>query len=442
MSRPLHASPIRVGSPVARRQRRLGQGLLGTAAAALLAVVLALVCSSTGQGMRPRVNVLEATNLSLSPGVPSGQPNIAVTSDGTVHAIWEEGTNIVHRYRPADSDEWSPPAFVFRQGHDPALAANGRTVVAVFVRGKRDATEDTEVLYKVWDGARRAWPLLPEQVQPGTENIAAGGQQPAAVLSADGAVLWLVWIDTSWGDQRPYYARIRLADHHVESAEIDAQSFRAQGPAMASGPDGRIHVAWSEQSELKKTAYVAHFSRDETTGWEPDAANPYFLEARQARSPDIAVSAHSVCLTWHENMTRLVGGTPEPNNEIVLHCNDREWNISNSPTHSLVARLALDDLYGPMTIWRENGDPREIVFRQGHPPPANDDASVGAGQVEAPAIAFAGGQVYAAWVAGSGDEAEVFTAHWPVAIPTATPVASATPTRTPWRRVYCPLGFK
>ncbi len=410
--------------------------------AAMLAGGLALATTPLGLGMRPRVDVLDATNLSASPSTSSGQPDIAVTSDGTVHVIWEEGANLVHRYRLPDSSDWSPPVIVFRQGYDPALATDGRTVVAALVRGKGDAAEDTEILYKVWDATRRTWPLLPEQVQPSAENIAAGGQQPDVALSADGAVLWLVWIDTSWGDQRPYYARIRLADHHVESAEIDPQSARAQGPAVAIGQDGRIHVAWSEQSELKKTAYVAHFARDDTTYWQPDGANPYFLEARQARSPDIAVSAKSLCLTWHENMSLLVGGTPQPNNEIVLHCDGREWNISNSPTHSLLARLALDDLRGPMTIWKENADPREIVFRQGHPPPANGDASIGAGQVEAPAIAFADGQVHAAWVAGIDEAGDIFTAHWPVAIPTATPEPSATATRTPSPRLYCPLVAK
>lgn len=408
---------------------------------ALLLATLAIL-AATSEAMRPRVDVLDATNLSASPGTSSNQPDIVVTADGTVHVVWEEGPNIVHRYRPAGSDGWSPPAIVFRQGHDPALATNGQTVVVAFVRGRRESTEDTEILYKVWDSRNRSWPLLPEQVQPSSENIAAGGQQPDAALSEDGGILWLVWIDTTWGDQRPYYARIRLADHHVESAEIDPQSVRAQGPSIAIAPDGRIHVAWSEQSELKKTAYVAHFYREDGSYWQADPANPYFLEVRQARAPDIAVSDRSFCLVWHENLTQQVAGTPQANNEVILHCDGRQWNISNSPTHSLVARLALDSLRGPMTIWKENGEPREIVFRQGHPPPANNDASIGTGQVEAPAIAFGNGHAYAAWAAASGGDSEIFTAHWQVAVPTATPKPSATPTRTPRPRLYCPAVYR
>jgi hypothetical protein len=371
------------------------------------------------------LTVEDETNLSQSDTVFSERPVIAVTSDGTVHAIWEEGANVVHRYRLPGSTTWSDRQMVFRQGYDPAVATDGSTIVVAFVRGKRDASDNTEILYKLWDRDTKSWPFLAEQVQSGEENIAADGQQPDVAFSMDGAVLWLTWIDTTWGEQQPYYARIRLSDHGVDAGPIDSHSRRAQGPAIAVGPEDAVHVAWSRQFASSQTSYVMHASRAAQALWDIDDY-PYHREVKQARSPDIEVTQNQWCMTWHENISIETGGTPQANNEVVLWCNDSNWNLSNSRDHSLVPSLALDDDRGQLVVWRENVSPHQIVFRQGPPPPAQNSSMVEQGAVDMPQVEYHDGYAHSVWSADTESGSEVWYARWPVAMPTPTPTSTAT----------------
>lgn len=415
------------------------------AAALSLAVAFALaslqVQGSSGAAeaadSRPRVAVEDEVNLSESGSIFSERPQVAVAAtDGTVHVVWEEGQNIVHRYRWQGTRAWSTQHVVFRQGYDPAIATDGSTVVVAFVRGKRDAADDTEVLYKVWDSNTRTWPILAEQIQSGEENIAADGQQPDVAFSVDGSVLWLAWIDTTWGEQQPYYARIRLVDHAVDAGPIDTHSQGAQGTALDIGPEDTVHVAWSKENYTTKTSYVMHASRAAEAAWDIDDY-PYHREVKQARAPDIKVSQNQWCLTWHENMQRENGGLPQPNNEVVLWCNSSNWNLSNSASHSLLPSLALDDDRGQMVVWRENYSPREIVFRQGPPPPPDGDSRVEDGDVDTPSVHFSNGYAHSVWTSDGNRGSDVWYAKWPVALPTptpsttATPSSSETPTATP-----------
>jgi hypothetical protein len=321
---------------------------------------------------------------------------------------------------------------VFRHGYDPAVATDGSTIVVAFVRGKREAADDTEILYKMWDSDSRSWPILAEQIQSGEENIAADGLQPDVAFSKDGAVLWLTWIDTTWGKQHPYYARIKLSDHSVDAGPIDTHSASAQGPSIDVGPEDTVHVAWAKQSEFRPTSYIMHASRASNEVWDIDDY-PYHREVKQARAPDIGITQSQWCMTWHENMTRDVEGTPEANNEIVLWCNDSNWNISNTADHSLVPSLALDEVRGQMVLWREGSAQREIVFRQGPPPPSNGEQSVQQGPVDMPSIAYHGGYAHSAWSSETRFGSDIWYARWEVTVPTATPTATETrrPSVTP-----------
>ncbi len=395
---------------------------------------LALLLAPLSDAMRPQVILEDEIDLSQSPAVFSERPEVVVTNDGTVHVVWEEGINIKHRYRWKGTEEWSPTLTIFRKGYDPALATDGRTVAVAFVQGKRDATETTEILFKIWDSDTRSWPLLAAEIQTGDENIAADGQQPDLALSNDGSALWLIWVDTTWGERQPYFARIRLADRTVAASAIDPLA-DAQGPAIAIGPENTVHVVWTQQFDTRKS-YIKHAYRTDVSPWTLDST-AYFREAKQARAPDVGATAGNLCMVWHENTSKLVQGAPESDNEVVLYCRgDGEYhNISNTADHSLMPRLAMDDLRGQMVLWKENRIPREIVFRQGPPPPANGEAMVDEGPVDMPSVAFhelrGEGYVHSVWSEETDDGgSDVRYARWQVGVPTPTPSATAIPTVT------------
>ncbi len=393
----------------------------------LALLVLAALVPSVGAD-RPTVLVEDETNLSQSEAVYSERPIVAVTSDGTVHVVWEEGDNVVHRYRLNGTGQWSNRLMIFRQGYDPAVATDGSTIAVAFVRGKRASADDTEILYKMWDPESRKWPLLAEQVQSGEENIAADGQQPDIAFSVDSAYLWLSWIDTTWGERQPYYARIRLFDHAVDAGPIDSHTRNAQGPRIDVGPEDTVHVVWSKQSEYLPSSYIMHASRSAQARWDLDDY-PYYREVKQARAPDIEVTQNQWCMAWHENIAVDVGGTPEPNNEVVLWCNESNWNISNSRDHSLVPSLTVDDERGQMVVWRENLTPRAIVFRQGPPPPDQGGFTVEEGVVDMPDVLYHDGHAHSVWSSGTEDGSDVWYGNWSVGVPTPTPTATLTPTR-------------
>lgn len=408
--------------------RRLRQ-LLGPAG---LAIGLAVVVAPLTDAGRPQVFTQDVQNLSGSPTAYSERPVIAVTRDGTAHVIWEEGINIVHRYRQPGERDWAPTSIVFRKGYDPVVASDGSTVVVAFVRGKRDSSDDTEILYKMWDSDTHSWPLLAEHIQRGDENIALDGQQPAVAFSADATALWLAWVDTTWGEQQLYYARVRLADHQVDGSAID--SLPAQGPAIAIGPEGSVHVAWSQQLGSSRSV-IKYASRAEGSPWVIDDT-AYRLQVPQARAPDIDVTPSQRCMVWHENVPDVGSEPPTSHNEIALYCNGSFWNISNSPDHSLLPSLAVDEIRGQMVVWKEHTVPHEIVFRQGPPPPPNGESMVDEGVVDSPALAFrfsdrdGQGYAHAVWTEENGGDSDIWYARWSVAVPTPTPTTTRTPTAT------------
>jgi len=399
--------------------------LLGVAA-----VLVAFVATAAGAS-KASIALEDSANLSASAGQRSDRPRIAITGDGTLHVVWQEQDpngaydNVVHRYRPPGG-EWSPPAAltIFRNGYDPAIATDGGTVAVAFQRGNSARGDRTSIYYALWSPVDRAWSRA-RPIEDGEANIGADGQQPDLAFGTDG-VLWLTWIDTTYGYKQPTYARIQGGV--ATGKAISEPSLNAQSPTIALDPEDNVHVAWTEQSDLRDEAYIAHWVRPATGGdWYSDGTL-HFLAARKARWPDIAATEGNLCLVWHEETTA-------DNNEIVLECNDRRWNASNSEARSLVPSLALDDRQGPLVAWQERGagtSPTRILFRQGPPPPPVGEP-VTDGPVDMPSVAYRGGYVHAAWSERRGTLTDVLYARWAVAAPPPTPTATAsrTPTVTP-----------
>jgi hypothetical protein len=384
--------------------------------------------------------------LSTSGAVHAVGPRLAVTDDGTVHAVWQEGLPgvdgteplILHRYRLPDGT-WSEAEEVYWDGVQPSIASNGQTVAVAFVRNPFDHFDTTEVLYKVWNHTTKSWPDIPNAVQG---DLAVAGSQPDLAFDQQGRV-WLVWVNSQQVEQRPYYARILVSSNEVDAGgPIDEREQGAQGPALAMDAEDGVHVVWS-------TSYPS--GEADLNRWAWPAGGQYWVnresalydQIREARSPDIVADSSVLCVTWHE-------GSLSQLNEVILSCDSASgnvWfgNVSQSPSsRSLLPGIASDEERGAMLVWYEKELGGRIVFGRVLPPAAPSQSEVASGTAGMPALAFRDGFANAAWVQDTAQGgSEIRFARWwvnpPTPTPTSTPGPSATPTpsrtatRTPTR---------
>lgn len=377
--------------------------------------------------------------LSSDPTTHAASPRLAVTSDGTLHAVWQQGAPgvdgaepvIQHRHRQADGS-WSETAEVYWDGVQPAIASNGQTVGVAFVRNPFDHQDTTEVLYKVWDHSLRTWPDLARAVQG---DLGLAGSQPDLAFDARGD-LWLVWVNSQQVEQRPYYARLLIAGNEVAAGgPIDEREQGAQGPAIAIDAEQGVHVVWS-------TSYAS--GEADLSRWEWPTGGQYWVlresalydQVRDARSPDVATGTSALCVAWHE------GNLTQPN-EIILSCDRASgnlWfgNVSQSPgSRSLLPSLATDEVRGAMLLWFER-DGGRLVFGRVQPPAAPAQSEVASPTLGMPSLVFHDGYANAVWVQETTQGgSEVRFGRWrvdpptPTPSPTAGPSATPSPTRTP-----------
>jgi hypothetical protein len=366
---------------------------------------------------------------------------VAVTQDGSVHVVWEEGLNVAHRWRAADGD-WQPTSTVFYGGSQPAIATDGSRVAVAFVRdaSRHNADDRPEVYVRQWDPDAGAWSALGPAI-----DLSEDGAQPDLAFSPRDAALWVAWSDHTYDTGRPYIAR--LAAGSVTQAHRCGNFDVAMAPALAVDAEGNVYVARTDmlaEGEQPQVAYakLPHGGAACTSDEGPPAY--------QSRVPRIAVSADSFCLTWQQELPT--------GDEVILGCRDsRGWvapNVSNSAARSVIPRLALDRVMGALLVWQEMGRPNGVMFRQNiPPPPAGEAFSDAAVDAVNPDVAYNAARVHAVWTEKHGEtDADVHYAQWEVSPPTPTPTATASPTATststpptatpPPAAVYLPLTIR
>jgi hypothetical protein len=401
---------------------------LGLLAAGLAGAVLATMAAAAPRPVaRPAVTPEPAVNLSASPGVASARPQVALTADGTVHVLWEEGEDIRHVFRrPGGSWGPNPPLTVYYGGFDPALATFKDLMAVAFVVPAGTGT-DTAIRLKLWDGQSR-W-----QRAQSVHADGEFGQQPDLAFQPDDGSVWLAWVNNTYG-YRPYYSRVLGTQY--SSGPIARDSQKAQGPSIGVDAEGGVWVAWKEEAQPTGDTWITcRRSASGAPSWGLCSPRTDVLrgETFEAYAPDLAVGAGS-CITWHN-------GTRAGRTDVYLACDAAGWssrNVSQSPLrNSLVPRLALERLWGPLVTWEERDQPRQVLVRPGLSPAG----AVAQGDVAAPAVAFeprAGdgyGYAHLVWEqvdpADPEGEPDIYYRRVRVDVPTPTPTPSATATATP-----------
>lgn len=389
---------------------------------ALFVTAVALGLTGAAVVGRP-VDVLREAdqNVSESPSTISDMARISVTHDGGVHVVWEEGLNIMHR-RMRPNGQWLAPMVLFYGGSQPAIASDGRSVAAAFVRDARIPNDKPVVHTRLWSAESESWSDLSPAVE-----LSEDGAQPDLDFSPRDLSLWVAWSDHTYDTGRPYVARI--------SGGVVTQAHRcgnfdvAMAPSLAVDSEGNVFVARTDMLAAGEEPQVAYAKLPfGGASCVSDEGPP----AYGARIPSLAIKDDDFCLAWQQEL-----GADE---EIILGCRvGGSWsapNLSNSSQRSVIPRLTLDETMGSLVVWEEllgNGAPGGVLFRQNVPPPPSGQAVNDSGSTATnPDLGYRRGIVHAVWTDPSAGF-EVRYARWSVTPPTATPTASATLSPTPTR---------
>jgi len=196
----------------------------------------------------PAVVWSDAGSLFSSPA-DSRSPAVAIDGEGTLHVLWEEGSDIYHCYR--QDGFWFLPERV-ATGERPSLVVDKEGIPhAIFANEFGGNWEIYHVTrrYDMWS--------LPRNISH-TSGISGN---PRLAAAPDGT-LHAVWADTTPGYSVIYYAR-QLGRYWVNN---QIPSARGGAPVVAVDARERVHVAWQDQ-DAPFGVFDVYYSRWEGDDW-------------------------------------------------------------------------------------------------------------------------------------------------------------------------------
>lgn len=397
------------------------------------ALLLLLLWSSSGsvsslRGVRADAPWLPPVRLSQSLA-DSSHPALAVTTDGQVHAVWEQDHVLYHTYKGTSG--WTAPARV-TPGESATLAAgpNGSLHLAYICK-----FEDLwRVFYCDWNGAQWSRPTM----------VSAGGANAGEPrLAADGAGrVAIIWASHEAGAPPNAYAPLHYTttDSGLRSdlpLLVGGTFIKGRHPALAYGPDGALYAAWEacDVGEVAPEICYAVRSGDQwSDGWfcvsyAPDVPSTL---------PDIAIDPDGrSCFVWQEGPASASGPTGIFFNTADGGPSGRQALASGASASG--PRLSIDRQGGLHVVWSEGGN----TLRYRHAPAADAawEAPLGlttAAHLQDVAVAVdSAGSIHVVWAQSeAGGVLEIYYLAWEPE--SATPTAEPSPTSTPTESVSTP----
>jgi len=367
-------------------------------------VALGLIIVASGRGAEAQVSLTTFTenrqdlgwsppqNVSRTFSADSEAPALAVTDEGVVHVVWEEGDELQHSYRVDGS--WSTPSPISGTGNgeQPALASGrGNQVHLVYVN-------DSELLYVSWNGS--TWGASRNVSQ--TTGVS---DSPDLAVAPDDSV-HLVAVEQVGGDTALYYAN--SGDGTAWPFYTPIPSAYGQSPSIdvTGTPTPTVQIAYRES--LITDIYT--LKRVGGTWTVPEAVTnaPEAFSTAPELILDDAGEAH---VAWRET----IDGTPQ-----VQYTRGPTWTpvitLSQSATGASLPGLAFDTRGRIHAAWGDGAYPSFALLHTW----SNETASwretepVDSGDLEMGDVVLSGatnGTVHGIWVEGS--TGEIWHASWP-----------------------------
>jgi len=197
-------------------------------------------------------------DVSKSNGV-SSHPDIAVEPTGAIDVVWRNGgfdkrISDVYFSRSTDSGKtWAKPVDVSKTpgvSTEPVLAvgSNGSIHVAWIDTTSGESHPD---VYSVWSkDAGKTWSKAED-----VSNTPGVSSQPT--IAAGGQDVHLACLDTSSGATHPdiYYAK-KSGSAWTKAKDVSNSPRLSSHPGLACGPEGRIYLVWSDNSQKENAADI------------------------------------------------------------------------------------------------------------------------------------------------------------------------------------------
>ncbi len=179
----------------------------------------------------------DPTNVSKKP-TSSDKPDIAVESDGTAHAVWQEccpNSNEIFYATKAPGGAWSAPINVSNSGANdfsPSIAV--------------DSSGTVHVLWERCCGSQIIYATKTRTGSFSTPSVVPGfsaGRNPSIAIDASGA-LHAAWTDAAYCSDEVVYASKAPGGNWTSATIISNLCTNARNADIAVDDGGGVHVAW------------------------------------------------------------------------------------------------------------------------------------------------------------------------------------------------------
>lgn len=311
------------------------------------------------------------------------QASIAVDSNGQIHVVWSDGTDLFHRVKTAG--QWSASQRI-ASGTFPDLAAdNAGHVYLVFVN--RFGAEKEEVYFISWQQAM-GW-SLPSSIS----NTPTASIFPRIAVGS-GDYIAIVWSEESGDSFSIYVAQSRAGS--VWSI-MPIPNARGTHPVIVISSLGDLLVAWQD---VLITGYPMEifFSRYNNGAWSPEAIDASVSPLNDSIRASLAENKRRVCLAWQES-------TVEGEAIYTSSSTGDSWSAPQKASGSAAALapwLAFDAWDNGHLAWTTGN---AIQYRLGAPnavlQPFIENVATDLIDADAPKIASEEGVVHIIWLAQS-----------------------------------------
>jgi hypothetical protein len=240
------------------------------------------------------------------------RPSLAVASDGTVYAAWEDLRNgnwdIYITKSIDDGDSWVAPDVPLSSGPGnqtyPSIVVDSQgTIHAVW---QDDRNGDKDIYYANSTDFGLTW--SPSNIRVSTDTISVGSpnrSQEVPKIAVDSAdVLYVVWQDARWNDNDIYFAKstdsgATWTDPNRRVNRDPAPSPDQNNPAIAVDVSGNLFVVWDEDDGTENDIY---FSKSVNGG--DDWSDPHIMvntdaENENQEKPTIDVDSEgNIYVAW------------------------------------------------------------------------------------------------------------------------------------------------
>jgi hypothetical protein len=232
--------------------------------------------------------------------VQSSSPSVAAATGGHVYMAWSNDMPKGHKYYQIhfshstdNGNTWSTPAKLAgdtsTKCYNPQLAVRDSGDLCL-IWSEKHAADDWKIHFTRSTDGGSTW-LRPSTVASG-DSIGS----PRIAL-AQGRDIYVAWFDRSTGNGDIFLSRSRDNGEHWEAVKSVPNNMNESiSPALAVGPGGRIHLAWTEDAGENSEIFLTR-SLDGGNSWYV----PVNVSGSEgySRRPDIALDeSGNLCIVW------------------------------------------------------------------------------------------------------------------------------------------------